>query len=100
MFEPYDPTNVFLEILSSLGCVGLIAFICFFYFYYRYIFEIAKQNQIPVEEKSKIYGLLVSIGVMLIVLQFNQNLFRSYVWVHLAICLGYMFCLKATYEQT
>lgn len=99
MFEFYDPTNVFLELLGSLGILGLIVFIGFGFVYFHYLLQIGRIKNLPQEEKSMCYGLLVSISVMLVVLQFNQNLFRSYVWVHLAMCLGYFFATRLQYEQ-
>lgn len=99
MFEPYDPTNAVSELFASMGCVGVITFSWMFFIYFRYLLQTAKIPQLSQEEKSTIYGLLVSIGVMLIVLQFNQNLFRSYIWVHLALSLGYMFSIRGKYEQ-
>ncbi len=94
MFDMFDPTNVFWELLASLGVVGFFVFGYFFFLYLRILHQTAKLPHLSREEKSTIYSLIISVGVMLIVLQFNQNLFRSYVWVHLAICLGYCFTLK------
>lgn len=99
MFDYFDPTNVFSELLGSIGCIGLVAFVWLGYSYLRYMHTIMKKQELSNEEKSISFGLLVSVLVMLIVLQFNQNLFRSYIWVHLGICLGYVYSLKVKYER-
>lgn len=99
MFETYDPANVGSELLASVGIVGLAAFGWMFYIYFGYFNKTAKISLLSQNEKSTIYGLIISICVMLVALQFNQNLFRSYIWVHLAIGLGYMFSIREKYEQ-
>ena len=38
---------------------------------------------------------LISVIVSLVCLQINQALFRSYIWVHLGISLGYVLKFKA-----
>ncbi len=93
-FKIFDPTNVGTELLASMGILGVITFGCFFRRYFRSFHYVAKRSALPIKEKGVIYALLVSLIVMLIVLQFNQNLFRSYVWIHLAFSLGYVNSLE------
>jgi hypothetical protein len=98
-FKLYDPTNVGTELLASLGITGLLTFGLFFLLYFKKFHRLAKQTTLPIKEKGIIYALLVSLIVVLIALQFNQNLFRSYVWIHLAFCLGYIDSLKKVYDE-
>ena len=97
MFE--EPMNTITELLASLGSVGLIAFMWMFFIYFRYLNNVIKNLKSSLEETGKIYGLIISTAVMIVVLQFNQNLFRSYVWIHLAICLGYVFAVRLNHEK-
>jgi len=100
MLIPYDPTNVLTELLASMGVVGTLAFAVFFFLYFKRFYSVTRIKELTMEEKGTIYALLVSLLVMLIVLQFNQNLFRSYVWVHMAFCLGYSVSLREEYDRS
>lgn len=78
--KAFEPTNVLTEILASLGLVGFCAFA---YFLSNWI-KLAKATlQHPLA-----LNLLLSIAIQLIVLQFNQGVLRTYVWVHLGLTLG------------
>lgn len=78
----FEPTNVFFEILGSLGLVGILAFGFFLISYFR----LAKKTLFSEEA----FLFFVSTLTMLIVLQFNQGLFRTYIWAHLAIGISVM----------
>ncbi len=88
--EKYDPSNVFSEILASLGLIGACVF-CLIVRSYWKVFRQAMDPilMIPIDERRRIIALFLSLLTLMIVLQFNQGLFRSYVWVHAAMVLGY-----------
>lgn len=90
MIEPFDPTNVFTEMLASLGGYGLCVFFLIGAFFWRIFMSALNKPDIAEEKRKTIFSLLVSVVVMLICLQFNQGLFRNYVWVHMGISLGYV----------
>lgn len=93
--EKYDPTNVFTEVLASLGLVGILAFGFLFYKYWRLFKEVMdKSLQISLEERRTAIALMISLICTLIVLQFNQGLFRSYIWVHASITFSYLRSLQ------
>jgi hypothetical protein len=94
LIEPFDPTNMFTEMLASLGFYGLLAFSYFGWVIYRIAYKLLKNPLISLEEKKTTVALLFSVVVMFICLQFNQGIFRSYIWTHLGIFVGY--CLKTT----
>jgi O-antigen ligase len=87
--EAFDPTIVLTEILASLGIVGVIALTLFLIQSYRMLKKALALTELTDDERVVLRALLCSAIVMLIALQFNQGLFRPYIWVHLAICLGY-----------
>ncbi len=89
-FEPFDPTNVLFEMISGLGLIGLLAFGLFAWIYFQKIWKTLHFTQIEKEERVIILAFIISIIMQLIVLQFNQGLFRPYIWTHLAIVLGYV----------
>lgn len=77
-----EPMNVFTEILASLGVFGAV---CFALFLVQIAFHLKRARQY---DFTLAQGLFLSVLVMVIVLQFNQGIFRTYVWVHFAIALS------------
>ncbi len=65
----FEPMNVTVEYLASLGVVGLLPLIGLM----AYLFK----------QMRGFAPWVFSVLVMLLVMQFNQGLFRTYVWVHL-----------------
>lgn len=92
LLELFDPTNMFTEMLASLGLYGLLAFSYFGWTIYQIAHKLLKNPLISLEEKKTAVALLLSVVVMFICLQFNQGIFRSYIWTHVGIFVGY--CLK------
>ena len=88
--ELYDPTMVFPEILASLGIFGLFAFAFLFYRFWN-IFKAVMDKSLPIslEERRTAIALMISLVCTIFVLQFNQGIFRSYIWLHGALVLGY-----------
>jgi O-antigen ligase len=79
VLKNFEPMNVFTEILASLGLVGCVAFcllilVCF-----------KKARQAWKNAPMLSLNLLIALTVMLVVLQFNQGILRTYVWTHLAM---------------
>lgn len=91
----FEPTNVFSEILGSLGIYGLCGFCLFLVTMWRQFRNLLKDERLLQEEKTNILALLISIIVSFACLQINQGLFRSYIWVHIGISLGYVMKIKA-----
>jgi O-antigen ligase len=93
--EKYDPTNVLSEILASLGLVGMGVF-GFIVYQFWDIFIKTMRNSLPIALHERRIGiaLIISLVCVIIVLQFNQGLFRSYVWTHAAITLSYLRTLQ------
>lgn len=96
----YEPTNVFSEILGSLGIYGLLGFCIFAIVVWGHFRALLRDERVPQEEKANVLALLISVIVSLVCLQINQGLFRSYIWVHLGISLGYVLKLKAKNQST
>ena len=80
----FEAMNVFTELLASLGIVGLCAFGSLLYGLFVQVKRTVES------EKRTAYCWLVSMIVTLIVLQFNQGIFRTYIWVHLALLYAYL----------
>jgi hypothetical protein len=91
----FEPTNVLSEILGSLGIYGFFGFGVFLIVMWKQFRNLLSQEKILPEEKTHVLALLISVIVSLACLQINQGLFRSYVWVHMGISLGYVMKIKA-----
>jgi O-antigen ligase len=87
--ELFDPTNVFTEVLASLGLYGFFGFCLLAGCWIRAFRRVLHKKGLTQEERLTAISLAVSLVTMLFVLQFNQGLFRNYVWVHVAITYGY-----------
>ena len=79
---------VFAEILAASGIFG---FIFFMLYIIKLIYLPLKKIKEDIEPKYKavIKGLIFSLIMELIILQFNQNILRVYVWIHIAIISSY-----------
>lgn len=87
----FEPSNVLTELLASLGLFGFISFSFFFLVIWKYFLLAYKKR--PFFSVN----LMVSVIVMLFLLQINQGLLRTYVWVHLGIVFGSFECI---YEES
>lgn len=81
----FEPTNVLTEVLASLGVFGAAAF-----GYLLFLFFSRARQAVP---------WALSLIVMLVLLQFNQGVLRTYIWVHLAICFA-LFDKSASARET
>lgn len=79
-----EGASIFLEVLAASGVVGVVPFAA-------YILEMlwapvrwARRTADP-ELRRVLLGLAAGLLIELIVLQFNQNILRPYLWLHLAI---------------
>lgn len=83
----FEPSNVLTELLASLGLLGFLSFSFFFLVIWRYFLLAYKKR--PFFSVN----LMISVIVMLFLLQINQGLLRTYVWVHLGIVFGSFECI-------
>lgn len=95
----YVSTNVFMEILSSLGIYGLCTFLFLALIIWQLFSSAIADPRLPLAERKIFFAFFVSILVMILCLQFNQELFRNYVWAHMGISIGYLLRTKAIYTQ-
>ncbi len=97
MFMTYTPSNIFMEILSTLGVYGLCAFVFLGVIVWQMFYAAIQDEKLPLKERKRILAFFVSLIVMCVCLQFNQELFRNYVWVHMGISVGYLLNLQSEY---
>ncbi len=84
-------TNIFAEVLAASGIFGFMSFIA-------YIFKLI-YNPINLCHKIKsttdkniLSSLDIALIMELMILQFNQNILRPYLWIHIAVLSSY-YCL-------
>lgn len=80
----FEATNVATELLASLGLFGACAF---FSLLALVFFQMKK---ILPYDKELVLSLLISVIMTLFILQFNQGLFRTYIWAHLALVFAFL----------
>lgn len=85
----YEGMNIIAEVLAASGIVGFYFFVRFLFELFFRPFKLSMETATSVEDKHVLIGLLYSFLFLLIILQFNQNILRPYVWLHIAILAAY-----------
>lgn len=80
----FEATNVVTELLASLGLFGA----CALFSLLALVFLQAKK--VLHYDKELVLSLLISVVMTLLILQFNQGLFRTYIWAHLALVFAFL----------
>lgn len=75
--------GVFLEILAASGIVGFIVFILYLKKIMNSFWNLHKKDKSKMNYIIK--PLMVAFWGEIIALQFNQNILRTYLWIHIAI---------------
>ncbi len=84
----FEPSNVFTEILASLGIVGGIAFSTLIFLYLKK--ARLSFHHFSYQDKLWVLLFLASFLVTIVVLQCNQGVFRTYIWTYFALTYGWM----------
>lgn len=92
--EPYDPTMVFTEVLASLGLFGAISLLFLAFTIFRLFQKFLRTASIPQEKKQEGVALFLSLLTSILLLQTNQGLFRTYLWVHTAMNVGFFLKMR------
>lgn len=81
--KQFEGMNIFAEVLAASGIVGVIPFVVFLVALIRKplkLAEIATPNY-----AALLRSLVRSLLFVVAILQFNQNILRPYLWIHVAI---------------
>jgi NhaP-type Na+/H+ or K+/H+ antiporter len=79
----YEGMAIFAEVLAASGVFGVVPFVIFLIAIVRKPLEAARLSS-P-EYAILLRALTRALVFELAVLQFNQNILRPYLWVHLAV---------------
>lgn len=81
--KQFEGMNVFAEVLAASGIAGIVPFIIFLAALIRRPLKLAKAA--APDYSGLLRSLVRSLLFVLAILQFNQNILRSYLWIHVAI---------------
>lgn len=78
-------TSVGGELLVATGCIATIFIVVYFY-------KINTPHSVKTTRIDILYALIIALNFELLILMFNQNILRPYLWMHLAV-------ISATYKH-
>jgi hypothetical protein len=81
--KQFEGMNIFAEVLAASGIVGIIPFVVFLVALIRKPLKLAKAS--GPGYAALLRSLVRSLLFLLAILQFNQNILRPYLWIHVAI---------------
>lgn len=93
--KPYDISmNVFLEVLTASGAIGFV-----FFLYYIYTLLISSTKKAATRHSHDSESILLNAFVWslcfeFLILCFNQNILRAYLWVHIGLLNGVFFFVR------
>lgn len=91
--KDFEGVNTYLEVLAASGFFGFIFFAYYFYLLFKKNLNISKIiRSFNPEFYKVVMAILLAFFCELIILIFNQNILRAYLWVHIAIlnCIFYV----------
>lgn len=82
--KEFEGNAVIFEVLAASGIIGIVPFLLYF-------FELiaAPLKRFRKSGDSILLALIVALVFELVILQFNQNILRPYLWLHIAILSKY-----------
>ncbi len=83
-----EPLNVTAELLASVGIVGFIIFSWFIVGIFKRLWVLYKNNNLLQKYRTICLALFWGLVIELIILQFNQNYLRPYLWLHIGISIA------------
>ncbi|WP_461052127.1 O-antigen ligase family protein [Spirosoma arcticum] len=93
--KPYDVSiNIFIEALTASGLIGFAFFLWYIYcLLVKSIRSAGTRGQTDVNSLL-LNGFVWSLLFEFIILCFNQNILRAYLWVHIAVLNGVFYQVK------
>jgi O-antigen ligase len=79
----FEGMNISLEVLAASGLIGAIPFVCFVVLTIRRPWRVAAEH--PTIYSPVLQAMVRALIFTWLILQFNQNVLRPYVWVHLSM---------------
>jgi O-antigen ligase len=81
--KSHEGMNIFVEVLTASGIIGFIPFVVYILTLLIAPFWLARRCGEPY--RPVLTGLVWGLVMEFIILQFNQNILRPYIWFHIAV---------------
>jgi hypothetical protein len=95
--QQFTGLSIFVEVLAASGLIGIIPFL---YYVTTILYRPwALADRVSRETKILLQGAVLSLGGELIMLQFNQNILRLYLWVHIAVLSALYGCARHEWRR-
>lgn len=99
--KPYDVSmNIFVETLTASGLIGFLFFLWYIFCLLRKPKRIVLSNDLSNSMVILIKALVWSLLFEFVILCFNQNILRAYLWVHIGLLNGVYYAVKTNNKQS
>jgi O-antigen ligase len=89
-----EPSNITAEILASVGIIGFILFVWFIVIIFKRLWNLYRNNNLIKKYRVICLALFWGLAIELLILQFNQNYLRPYLWLHIGISIALLNTLE------
>jgi hypothetical protein len=83
-----EPGNITTELLASVGIIGFILFAWFIVIIFKRLWGLYRNNKLIKRYRVICLALFWGLIMEFIILQFNQNYLRPYLWLHIGISIA------------
>lgn len=83
-----EPNNITAELLASVGIIGFVFFLWFIINVFKRLWNLYKNNNLIMKYRTTCLALFWGLIIELLILQFNQNYLRPYLWLHIGISIA------------
>jgi O-antigen ligase len=83
-----EPNTVFIELLASVGVIGFIFFSWFIVNIFKRLWDLYKNKVMARKYRTICLAMFWGLVIELLILQFNQNYLRPYLWLHIGISVA------------
>jgi O-antigen ligase len=83
-----EPNNITAEILASVGIIGFGIFAWFIGGIFKRLWDLYKNNSLIKRYRTICLAMFSGLAIEIIILHFNQNYLRPYLWLHIGISIA------------
>jgi len=94
-----EPNSIFAEMLASVGIIGFTVFMWFIILIFKRLWDLYKNANVIEKYRSICLALFCGLILEIIILQFNQNYLRPYLWLHIGICIATIKTLETSLKD-
>lgn len=89
-----EPSNITAELFASVGVVGFVFFAWFLIIIFKRLWKLYKNNSLVKKYRTICLAMFWGLIIELVILQFNQNYLRPYLWLHIGISIALLNTLE------